>query len=232
MYLAMIGMALIAVPRGVFRFVTWIIMGGAAWFLAAVETVWADATASFSNGIITAEINNDDQGVDTIQISLSGGNVYVNDNVHSPSLMAAVGNVTGIQINGGDDSVGDWLDCSIVSSANGFSTSTEVDIFGNGGDDTILGSHLADEIEGGGGDDSILGLGDDDFIKGGSGADYISGGDGDDILSHNTGTSEFADGSADTLIGGETGEIFGDTGYFNVTNDGDTDSEIENRNFD
>jgi Ca2+-binding RTX toxin-like protein len=70
---------------------------------------------------------------------------------------------------------------------------------GGGGDDTIYGDGLADQMWGDGGADEMYGGGGDDFAAGGPGPDMIDGGDGSDDLEGN--------GGADRIVGGLTSEF-------------------------
>ena len=66
--------------------------------------------------------------------------------------------------------------------------------FGEGGDDTLLGSGLDDQLDGGDGDDTITGQGGDDMLSGGDGDDVIFGGETARIkLRVNTGGAEIKD---------------------------------------
>jgi Ca2+-binding RTX toxin-like protein len=59
---------------------------------------------------------------------------------------------------------------------------TTVQVFGNRGNDTIIGGSNFDSLQGGAGDDSIYGNGGDDFLSGGDGVDLLMGGDGNDNI--------------------------------------------------
>jgi len=69
-------------------------------------------------------------------------------------------------------------------------------IFGDEGDDTMIGQSAGDVFFGEAGDDELFGGGGNDQLFGGAGNDLLSGGPGNDLL-----TTETADGS-DTLYGG------------------------------
>jgi Ca2+-binding RTX toxin-like protein len=69
-------------------------------------------------------------------------------------------------------------------------------IFGDEGDDTMIGQSAGDVFFGEAGDDELFGGGGNDQLFGGTGNDLLSGGPGNDLL-----TTETADGS-DTLYGG------------------------------
>lgn len=55
-------------------------------------------------------------------------------------------------------------------------------VFGNGGNDQLLGGESDDALAGGTGDDFILANGGNDFLSGGSGNDFIDAGEGDDQI--------------------------------------------------
>lgn len=71
---------------------------------------------------------------------------------------------------------------------------------GNGNDNTINGSVLADDIYGKGGNDTLSGLDGNDFINGGGGDDFLFGGVGDDELVGGKGN--------DTMDGGAGADLF------------------------
>jgi Ca2+-binding RTX toxin-like protein len=80
----------------------------------------------------------------------------------------------------------------------------EAVLFGNTGDDTLIGGNLADKLDGGDGDDSLVG---------GLEADTLVGGDGDDQLVGDAGKDTLTGGAgADLLIGGGDDDIFNVTG--------------------
>ena len=55
-------------------------------------------------------------------------------------------------------------------------------VYGAGGNDTINGGNLADQLAGGPGNDSLVGLLGDDRLEGGDGNDSLGGGSGNDVL--------------------------------------------------
>lgn len=76
-------------------------------------------------------------------------------------------------------------------------------LFGQGGDDRILGGPGQDMLEGRAGHDRLYGLGGHDSLAGGVGNDTLSGDDGDDTLSGGDGDDRlFAGSDADSLSGG------------------------------
>jgi Ca2+-binding RTX toxin-like protein len=74
-----------------------------------------------------------------------------------------------------------------------------------GGNDTILGTPVADTIDGGAGNDRLLGLAEDDSLDGGSGNDTLLGGDGNDRLNGGDGADEINGGAGDDTITGGGG---------------------------
>ncbi|MCI4662247.1 MAG: DUF1217 domain-containing protein [Neomegalonema sp.] len=106
-------------------------------------------------------------------------------------------------------------------------TSTNANIKGKDGNDTVLGSDGDDKINGDGGDDFIIGgAGDDnlqgndgndaiyggagnDDISGGAGDDYLNGGLGDDVIDGGDGNDTILFGQgADTVTGGTGNDRF------------------------
>jgi hypothetical protein len=74
------------------------------------------------------------------------------------------------------------------------------EVYGHGGNDTILGSESGDTLSGGAGRDVVEGNEGDDVILGGTGRDELDGGAGDDTLSGGSGR--------DTMTGGEGNDTF------------------------
>ena len=110
-----------------------------------------------------------------------------------------------VVLDTGGNSYGDTYD----GSGGGIVTGT---VFGNGGEDVLIGGEFVDRfdggegmdyITGGGGNDYLLGGGDNDFIFGGAGADFIEAGNGDDKVSGGEGNDNiFGFAGNDTLMGG------------------------------
>lgn len=78
-------------------------------------------------------------------------------------------------------------------------------LYGEDGNDTIIGGGGSDWLFGGAGDDQLRARGENDVLVGGAGADLLAGGDGRDILIGGTGADRIAgrDGE-DVLIAGST----------------------------
>jgi Ca2+-binding RTX toxin-like protein len=94
---------------------------------------------------------------------------------------------------------------------DGYASSTGVLVYGEGGNDEITGTGVADglvggrgadTISGGAGDDDLIGQGNGDTIKGGDGSDLISGGKGNDTLTGGGGSDlfTFATGDGNDVI--------------------------------
>jgi Ca2+-binding RTX toxin-like protein len=80
----------------------------------------------------------------------------------------------------------------------------KVTLDGGNGNDTIVGSDLADVLRGGEGDDALQGLGGADAIFGGGGDDFVNGGAGSDFLDGGGGNDRLNadDDELDTVLGG------------------------------
>src|SRR5690606_3907357 len=78
----------------------------------------------------------------------------------------------------------DGDDCIVGGSGNNY-------LWGGAGDDVIVGNEMDDHIEAGEGND---------FIYGGNGADTLYGGSGDDLLHGNEGADELFGGPDDDLL--------------------------------
>ena len=91
-------------------------------------------------------------------------------------------------------------DDSIDNSTHKFS-----ELFGQSGDDLLVGGFITDSISGGDGNDTIIGRGADDLLLGGAGNDTLSGNNGNDTLNG---------GDGDDLLLGEDGNdaLYGSAG--------------------
>lgn len=87
-------------------------------------------------------------------------------------------------------------------------------IGGTGGDDTLLGTMCADDIDGGDGDDNIDGRAGNDVIAGGRGDDHIVAGSGNDTVFGGAGNDIVFGGAGNDHISGGAGNdrLFGDDG--------------------
>ena len=87
-------------------------------------------------------------------------------------------------------------------------------VFGQDGDDYIVGLDLNDILRGNRGDDYLSGLAGDDKLRGGGGSDSIYGGEGEDFIHGGSGRDTiFGQGGDDILWGGAANdEVYGGTG--------------------
>jgi len=99
-------------------------------------------------------------------------------------------------------------------------------IDGGAGDDTLHGGDGDDELEGSSGNDTLYGGAGNDEIEGGSGDDTLHGGDGDDELEGSSGNDTLYGGAGNDEIEGGAGDdiLFGGTG--NDTLEGDAGSDM------
>ena len=81
---------------------------------------------------------------------------------------------------------------------DGSGTSVNLEIYAEGGTDSVTGGTGADLFWGGSGNDTLTGNGGTDTLVGGTGADTLTGGTGTDALYANSGGG--ADGALDTLV--------------------------------
>ncbi|WP_134498857.1 calcium-binding protein [Microvirga pakistanensis] len=98
-------------------------------------------------------------------------------------------------------------------------------IVGTDGDDVLLGTACADEIEARAGNDIIDGRAGDDLIDGGTGDDHIVGGAGNDIIHGGNGNDIIFGMAGDDQISGGAGDdrLFGDDGNDTVFGDDGND---------
>ena len=113
-------------------------------------------------------------------------------------------------------------------------------IFGENGNDTLIGGSMDDWIDGGNENDNLAGRGGDDTLEGGNGNDVVSGGDGDDSIDGGAGSDRLGGGAGnDQMIGGGgndtmTGSTGNDTMEGNdggdLINGGDGDDNLNGGN--
>jgi hypothetical protein len=222
MYMAMIGMAIIAVPRGVFRAVTWLVMTVVGWLVASVEYLCADSTYSIVGGS-TLVVQSDGN----TYVSASGGgtgNILVDGNVVSG---LDPNQVTSISITGTSGT--DYITVKDVTVAQGFTQmgGYKCTIDAKASSDTIEGrddTNGHDDIFGGDGSDVLYGHNGFDLLVGGSGGDTLYDGPGGfdddlDVLYHGElGDLTDSDGSQDFIQEHANDD---DTVYRNTATDND-----------
>jgi Ca2+-binding RTX toxin-like protein len=223
MYMAIITMALIAVPRSIYRALVWIVMGIVGWFVATVERAYADVTYDWMNGSLV--VSGDDDN-DCIRVSAQNDSVLVWDLINNPTnpsvVTADASEVMDLDVYAGAGN--DFVTIEGVTDADGFTSSFVPLVEGGEGNDTLLGSTAKDNcLEGQNGNDSLVAYGGADILAGGDGEDNLRAGSGDDNLYHNTTSSGTApDGEPDTLDGGP-GSDLGDSN----AGEGDAETSIE-----
>ncbi|MEL7453020.1 MAG: calcium-binding protein, partial [Pseudomonadota bacterium] len=104
-------------------------------------------------------------------------------------------------------------------SGDGDDEEEAVQLVGDAGANTLVGSNLGDVLDGQGGDDTLQGLGGDDQLIGGDGNDILDGGAGTDNLDGGTGDDTFITDGLDDINGGDgvdTADFSGRTEGVNV----------------
>jgi len=223
-------MALLMVPRGIFRALVWLVMTVVGWMLAAAESVYAQASYQWNsfNGELT--VNGDSTG-ETISVGVDGDSVIVdvdgsttvvldgnNDSIHRDDVRKIA-----INGNGGDDSlygaaINDTdfpnlnpSDCVVMAGNDGADTivgSPQKDtLLGGSGQDLLDGAAGGDSLQGDGGNDTLFAgttpLGGREFLKGGSGNDSLVGSIEDDCVFGGDGDDTiWGYAGVDDLIGG------------------------------
>lgn len=95
-------------------------------------------------------------------------------------------------------------------------------LYGDSGDDVLIGSPHVDQINGAGGNDTVIGGDSRDTLRGGSGRDSLNGGNGNDLV---VGQG----GSGDSLTGGEGNDTLnGGAGTDTLIEQGDVDITLTN----
>lgn len=147
-------------------------------------------------------------GTDTIQITGSGGDVFIDLTADSTALGGAFIDVgsTIRYVGAGGVIVGQRSETVFVSPE-----SVIENVFAADGDDQLIGNEAANRLRGNAGDDTLGGAGGDDTLLGGAGDDVVSGGAGNDALFAGGGDlgDDFLVGAAgDDILGGGEGDDF------------------------
>ena len=149
------------------------ILLGCALVLLPAPPASADVTAEFALGILT--VNGDGDG-NAIVVECTNANVRVNDAAPSGGRVRC-SNVQSILVRGGDGA--DRIDLTDVD-RQAFPILLEIGLFGEAGNDTLIGSELADLLDGGSGVDELRGGGGADTLVPGGGGGAVVGGKGRD----------------------------------------------------
>ncbi len=152
------------------------------------------------------------QGNDTLNYAADGSAVLLSGNLGNDSVMGGSGPDTLLGGEGSDTIAGgagsdliygnQGADSIVAAGSGGATTLGQDTVFGGQGDDTVDYSRNTNGsiIYGNLGNDSLLG---------GSGADVLYGGQGNDVLVGGDGTDTLVGGlGADTLTGGANGDLF------------------------
>jgi len=133
-------------------------------------------------------------------ICTGGGDDSVDAGAGNDIVLAQGGRITA-HLGEGDDR----FDGAGTSSAH---------VYGEGGNDYILGSDGEDDLDGGPGTDTILGASGDDSIDGGESADDLAGGPGADDIFGESGDDSIDGGDGNDQLSGDNGDdaIFGEVG--------------------
>ena len=161
-----------------------------------------NGTVSITDGIISYFADNQFEGEDTFNYTVSDGTDTatgtVTVTVTNPydDVIVNEGGGSDVDFGGNGD---DYIDGGRGSDA----------VFGGRGDDQLYGGRGRDVLSGGSGDDDIFGGNGRDVIFGGSGADNIDGGNGADTIFTGRGGGTVAGGAGrDTLFGGRDQDTF------------------------
>jgi Ca2+-binding RTX toxin-like protein len=148
----------------------------------------ADVRAEFALGILT--VTGDRDG-NRIVVECVNGNVRVNEEAPTGGRVRCR-NVESIIVRGGDGA--DVITLADVGRA-AFDILLEVGVFGEAGNDALVGSSLADRLDGGGGVDELRGGdGSDRLMPGGGGGSVVGGGGRDRLFVSGSGEWTLDDG--------------------------------------
>jgi Ca2+-binding RTX toxin-like protein len=200
------------------------------------------ATVAFDSLSGTLTVTDVGPGNAAITIRVNAGNVVVEINGVADTSFGTVAasNVTAIIVTGGG--LSNNIDLTGVTGTD-FPLLTSVQVDGGAGNDTVLGSGLADSVTGGDGHDSLdgeagndllngnagndtlLGGNDDDRLLGGAGHDSLDGGNGHDSLNGHGGNDTLSGGDGNDLALGMSGKdiLYGGAGNDTLSGGDDRD---------
>lgn len=192
-----------------------------SFFVRVTEVTGAGIPLSDAQGEVLIEED------ETIGIGLTNGTVLIRTSETANTLTASeFEGQFRVNLDGMDHDFDlraiDRVLAILGDGADSFDASTSplsVEVYGNEGDDTLIGSDFNDTLGGGEGTDDINGMNGQDSILGGRGNDTLLGGEGYDTI---------LGGYDDDLIEGQDGfdELFGDAGNDTIKGGGGRD-EIE-----
>jgi Ca2+-binding RTX toxin-like protein len=142
--------------------------------LVVVTPASAAVTADFALGVLTVV---GDTESDNIAVECSNGDVVVNGDVPSGAPRCSGVETIIVRSGGGADRV----TLSTVGAA-AFTRLNKIAVFGEEGDDELIGSKLGDRLDGGGGIDTLRGGNGDDVLAGGPAGGEAFGGKGKDTI--------------------------------------------------
>jgi len=196
------------------------------------DILWADARSGFgrSTGLIYDASGNLDLAHGAVPLAPYGGASALGGGwTFSMAFGGSTWNITYSHPTlapGGKAPTGYWEHFIVP-----VSLSEGVFLFGDAGDDLIVGNGGADYLDGGSGADQLFGHAGDDVLDGATENDLLAGGDGRDILLGGKGDDQlYGEQQDDVLIGGSGNDVlWGDSpnallaawdGNDNVTRDG------------
>lgn len=136
---------------------------------------------------------------------LSGNDAYYSLHTNQLNIRAGDGNDSLFAYSGGNVIHGDAGDDRIELQNSG-SEITDY-IYGDAGNDIIIGANVAAYIDGGADNDNITGSSKNDQLFGGDGDDSLYGGAGDDSLNGGIGTNRLFGGEGNDLLDGATSSL-------------------------
>jgi Ca2+-binding RTX toxin-like protein len=142
--------------------------------LVVVMPASAAVTADFALGVLTVV---GDGEADNVSVECSNGDVVVNGDAPSGAPRCSGVETIIVRAGGGADRV----TLSTVGAA-AFTRLNKIAVFGEEGDDELIGSKLGDRLDGGGGIDTLRGGNGNDVLAGGPAGGEAFGGKGKDTI--------------------------------------------------
>ena len=197
----------------------------------------SSSTVTFANSGVISATNDDairgDFGIDVISnTGTVNGDVALSI---GDDILRNSGTITGnVEFSGGANRI---VNTGLIDGAVTFGTAADVyngsgsglvssNVNGEGGNDTLRGADLVDNLNGGSNDDLILGRAGNDLLNGDAGNDSVLGGDGDDDVRGGTGIDTLVGNSGnDVLTAGDgTDRIVAGTGDDTLRGEADNDT--------
>lgn len=165
-----------------------------------------DDTLDGGKGDDTLLLGNGDVGLDSLQGGLGNDTVVLDSAATTITrlVLDAAASVERIEAQAGTVSTGAGNDYWDISGVVSVVLPFTIDL--GAGNDSLVGSQAADQVQGGSDNDTLSGNAGDDDLSGGNGNDVLTGGTGDDRLAGEAGNDTLEGGDGNDILSGGTGD--------------------------